>query len=273
MSTHPFNDLKSIQTLQDIMQALRTPVTGCPWDLEQDFSTIAPYTIEEAYEVADAIERGNMDDLRDELGDLLLQAVYHSQMAREENVFTFEDVVEGICAKMIRRHPHVFGDDEAKTAGAVKGFWDKIKAQEDAARATEQPGSASVLDGIPVALPALARAVKLQCKAARIGFDWPEIEPVIDKIEEEIAELKVEIVSGDQKRAEEELGDLMFALANLARHLRIEPEAALQSANAKFSRRFKSVETKLSENGIAADDATLSEMEALWEEVKFEEQK
>ncbi|MGI9415133.1 MAG: nucleoside triphosphate pyrophosphohydrolase [Hyphomicrobiales bacterium] len=273
MSDIPFDDLRSVQTLRAIMAALRTPVTGCPWDLEQSFETIAPYTIEEAYEVADAIERGDMADLRDELGDLLLQAVYHSQMAEETETFTFDDVVEAICTKLVRRHPHVFGDAEARTAGAVKGFWERIKAEE---RAQKQAKSgitqASVLDGVPTALPALMRAAKLQKKASRVGFDWADAAPVLDKIEEEIAELRHEMASGSAPKLEEELGDLLFAVANLARQLNLEPEAALQAANAKFTRRFKAVERKLAANGTAPEGASLAEMDTLWGEVKRDEQ-
>lgn len=271
MTDEPFDDLRSVQTLRDIMGALRAPGTGCPWDLEQDFASIAPYTVEEAYEVADAIERGDMTDLCDELGDLLLQPVYHAQMASEAGHFTFDDVVEGICRKLIRRHPHVFGEEEARTAGAVKGFWERIKAEERADKTREGEEPESVLDGVPVALPALARAVKLQRRAARVGFDWPDAEPVIAKIEEEVGELRHEIASGDAGGMAEELGDLMFALANLARHLGIEPEAALHAANAKFTRRFRVVEAKLRDRGTPAADATLAEMDALWNEAKREE--
>lgn len=272
MSDIPFDDLKSTQTLRAIMAALRTPVTGCPWDLEQNFATIAPYTIEEAYEVADAIERGDMSDLRDELGDLLLQVVYHAQMAEEAGTFVYDDVVEAICTKLIRRHPHVFGDAEARTAGVVKGFWERIKAEEQSEK-QEKDGAAnvSVLDGVPAALPALMRAVKLQKKAGRVGFDWAEAEPVLDKIEEELAELRQEMASGSKQALEEEMGDLLFAVANLARQLDVEPEAALQAANAKFTRRFKSVEQKLAQAGSTPDQSTLDAMDALWDEVKREE--
>lgn len=253
------------------MKALRTPVSGCPWDLEQDFASIAPFTIEEAYEVADAIERDDMGDLCDELGDLLLQVVYHAQMAEEMNSFAFDDVVEAICSKMIRRHPHVFGDAEARTAGAVKGFWEEIKSQEDAAKSDGAVAVGSALDGVPVALPALMRAVKIQRKAARVGFDWPDTAPVFDKINEEVEELRLELKTGDRKKIEEEIGDLLFAIANLGRHLRIEPEAALHGASAKFARRFKSVENKLSERDKAPSQCDLSEMDRLWDEVKREE--
>jgi len=272
MSDIPFNDLRSTATLRTIMEALRTPVTGCPWDLEQSFETIAPYTIEEAYEVADAIQRGDMTDLRDELGDLLLQVVYHAQMAKEAREFTYDDVVEAICTKLIRRHPHVFGDAEARSAGVVKGFWERIKAEEQAEK-QDKDGAAdvSVLDGVPAALPALMRAVKLQKKAGRVGFDWAEAAPVLDKIEEEVSELRQEMANGSQQAVEEELGNLLFAVANLARQLDVEPEAALQSATAKFTRRFKAVEQKLSEAGSSPQDASLEAMDALWEDVKREE--
>ena len=274
MSDIPFDDLRSTQTLRAIMASLRTPVTGCPWDLEQTFRTIAPYTIEEAYEVADAIERGDMSDLRDELGDLLLQVVYHSQMAQEADEFSYDDVVEAICTKLIRRHPHVFGNAEARTAGAVKGFWERIKAEEQSEK-QEKAGAtdASILDGVPTALPALMRAVKLQKKASRVGFDWAAAEPVLDKIEEEIAELRDEMATGQKPAVEEELGDLMFAVANLARQLGVEPEAALQAANAKFSRRFKAVEGKLSAAGKTPEESSLGAMDALWDEVKREEKR
>ena len=274
MSDIPFDDLRSTQTLRAIMASLRTPVTGCPWDLEQTFRTIAPYTIEEAYEVADAIERGDMSDLCDELGDLLLQVVYHSQMAQEADEFSYDDVVEAICTKLIRRHPHVFGDAEARSAGAVKGFWERIKAKEQSEK-QEKAGATdtSVLDGVPTALPALMRAVKLQKKASRVGFDWAAAGPVLDKIEEEIAELRDEMATGPKQAVEEELGDLMFAVANLARQLGVEPEAALQAANAKFSRRFKAVEGKLSAAGKTPEESSLGAMDALWDEVKREEKR
>jgi MazG family protein len=242
--------------LLDIMARLRAP-DGCPWDREQDFATIAPYTIEEAYEVADAIAKGDKAALADELGDLLLQVVYHAQMASEEGSFTFEDVVEAVCRKMIRRHPHVFGDEDARSAGVAKGFWENAKAK-------ERPKGTGTLDGVTVGLPALARAVKLQARAARVGFDWPDRSFVLDKIEEEIAELK-------QANAAEqagELGDLLFALANLARHLEVDPEAALRGTNSKFERRFKHIEAELAKRGKRPADSDLAEMDALWNEAK-----
>ncbi|PKP79106.1 MAG: nucleoside triphosphate pyrophosphohydrolase [Alphaproteobacteria bacterium HGW-Alphaproteobacteria-3] len=253
------------------MARLRDPDGGCPWDLEQDFASIAPYTIEEAYEVADAIERGNMDDLKDELGDLLLQVVFHAQMAKEEGRFDFSGVVQAICEKMTRRHPHVFGDEEQRSAGAVKGRWEEIKAEEKAAKGLAQT---SILDDVPLALPALARAVKLQNRAARVGFDWPDTSLVIDKLNEEMLELSAEVAKGgDADRLEDELGDLLFVYANLARHMKVDPEAALRRANAKFRRRFGRIEEKLAERGLTPEQSTLEEMDALWNEAKAEERK
>jgi MazG family protein len=248
-------------TLRAIMKALRTPKTGCPWDLEQNFATIAPYTIEEAYEVADAIARGDRTDLCEELGDLLLQVVYHAQMAEEEASFTFDDVVEAICRKMVRRHPHVFGDEKARSAKLAKGFWDEMKAK-------EKPGTeAGVLDGVPVALPGLTRAEKLQSKAAKVGFDWPDISYVFDKVAEEIAELK----AAGKEAQPGEYGDLLFAIANLGRHLGIDAEAALRQANAKFERRFAHIEARLKERGKHPAASSLDEMDALWNEAKAAE--
>jgi nucleoside triphosphate diphosphatase len=254
-------DLRSLQTLKDIMAALRTPVTGCPWDLEQSFETIAPYTIEEAYEVADAIQSGDRKHLCEELGDLLLQPVYHAQLAAEEGAFTLEDVIERVNRKMISRHPHVFGDDEARSAGVAKGFWEANKARERAASG-ETPKR--VLDGVPLALPGLTRALKLQAKAAKVGFDWPHVDHVYDKLTEEIDELKL---APQEKRAEE-LGDLLFVLANLARHYGIDPEAALRGANAKFERRFGFIEDELKERGKLPNQSDLTEMDTLWDEAK-----
>ena len=260
-----------IEALLDIMARLRDPDGGCPWDLEQDFASIAPYTIEEAYEVADAIERGNMDDLKDELGDLLLQVVFHAQMAKEEGRFDFSGVVQAICEKMTRRHPHVFGDEEQRSAGAVKGRWEEIKAEEKAAKGLAQT---SILDDVPLALPALARAVKLQNRAARVGFDWPDTSLVIDKLNEEMLELSAEVAKGgDADRLEDELGDLLFVYANLARHMKVDPEAALRRANAKFRRRFGRIEEKLAELGLTPEQSALEEMDALWNEAKAEERK
>jgi MazG family protein len=252
---------RRVETLRAIMQALRAPGTGCPWDLEQNFATIAPYTIEEAYEVADAITRDDRAGLCDELGDLLLQVVYHAQMAAEEKSFTFDDVIEAICRKMVRRHPHVFGDEKARSAKLAKGFWDEMKAKE------KPKAEAGVLDGVPIALPGLTRAVKLQAKAAKVGFDWPDISFVFAKLAEEIAELK----TAGKNEAEAEYGDLLFAAANLARHLGIDPEAALRQANAKFERRFAHIEARLKERGRAPAQSDLVEMDALWDEAKAAE--
>lgn len=260
MTTDPSKlDPRHMETLLAIMQALRTPVTGCPWDLEQSFETIVPYTIEEAYEVADAISRGNRKDLCEELGDLLLQVVYHAQMAAEENAFTFDDVVEAINTKMIRRHPHVFGDEAAKSAKLAKGFWEDMKAKER----PDKP-SKGLLDSVPLALPGLTRALKLQAKAARVGFDWPSVENVYDKITEEISEFRQ---APPQKKASE-LGDMLFALANVARHLGIDPEDALRSTNTKFERRFRHIEQELEKLGKQPKDSNLEEMDALWNAAK-----
>ena len=265
---------KTLADLVSVMAALRTPVTGCPWDLEQSFATIAPYTIEEAYEVADAIERGNRADLAEELGDLLLQVVYHSQLAAEEGAFALPDVIDGITRKMIRRHPHVFGDEAAKSAGAAKGFWETIKAEERA-RKSAAAAPASLLADVPAAMPALTRAVKLQSTAAKVGFDWPDLAPVLAKMEEELAELKAEVSApsapGAQARVTEEFGDLLFVMANVARHLQIEPEDALRRANAKFTRRFGGVEAKLAALGRTPAQSDLAEMDRLWDEAKAEE--
>lgn len=263
------NEAGRIETLLEIMARLRDPDGGCPWDLEQDFASIAPYTIEEAYEVADAIERGDMDELKDELGDLLLQVVFHAQMAKEEGRFDFSDVVRAICEKMTRRHPHVFGDEEQRSAGAVKGRWEEIKAEEKAAKGLAQT---SILDDVPLALPALARAIKLQNRAARVGFDWPDTSLVIDKLNEEMLELSAEVAKGgDPDRLEDEMGDLLFVYANLARHMKVDPEAALRRANAKFRRRFGRIEEKLAAAGKRPEESSLEEMDALWNEAKAEE--
>jgi ATP diphosphatase len=267
---------KDISRLIEIMAALRAPRTGCPWDIEQDFNTIAPYTIEEAYEVADAIQRGDLDDLREELGDLLLQVVYHAQMAEEANEFAFPDVVEAITTKMIRRHPHVFGDEKARSAGMAKGMWEKIKAEEKAekrqarlARGLDpEDHGKGYLDSVPVNLPALTRALKLQEKASRVGFDWGEAAPILDKIEEEIAELREALASGDTASIKDEFGDTLFALVNLARHLKLDSEAALSGTNDKFRQRFHHVEQALKDNGHSLEAATLEEMEALWQQAK-----
>ena len=262
------DEAAGLERLLEIMRRLRDPETGCPWDIEQDFSSIAPYTIEEAYEVADAIERGNMGDLRDELGDLLLQSVYHAQMAEEAGHFAFQDVVRAISDKMLRRHPHVFGDESRdKSAAQQTVDWEKIKAAERAGK----PEATSALDGVAAGLPALMRAIKLQNRAARVGFDWPETAQVVDKITEEAAELVEARDKLGPEELAEEYGDMLFVMANLARHLDIDPEAALRAANAKFTRRFKGVEALLQERGKAPEASDLAEMDALWDEVKRRE--
>ena len=267
---------RDISRLIEIMAALRAPGTGCPWDVEQDFSTIAPYTIEEAYEVADAIARGDPDDLREELGDLLLQVVYHARMAEEAGDFSFGDVVRAITEKMIRRHPHVFGDERARSAGMAEGMWEKIKAEEKASRRQariargldpEDHGK-GFLDGVPVALPALTRALKLQEKAARVGFDWSEAGPILGKIEEEIGELREAMDRADASSIKDEFGDVLFALVNFGRHLKIDAEAALSGTNEKFRNRFHKVERALTDAGSSLEEATLDEMEALWQQAK-----
>ncbi|TCT12375.1 ATP diphosphatase [Tepidamorphus gemmatus] len=267
---------RDIRTLIDLMAALRTPGSGCPWDLEQSFATIAPYTIEEAYEVADAIERGDVEDLRDELGDLLLQVVFHARMAQEAGLFDFGCVVEAITAKLIRRHPHVFGPDTAvrTDAAGVKRLWDGIKAAEKAERAERSataPEPASLLDDVPVALPALTRAVKLQKRAATVGFDWPTAGEVIAKIREEIRELEDAAKAGDRQMVEEEVGDLLFAVANLARHLSVDPETALREANAKFTRRFRHIEARAAAAETPLARLGLEEMDRLWQDAKRSE--
>lgn len=253
---------RAIDELLTLMAALRTPGSGCPWDLEQDFRTIAPYTIEEAYEVADAIERGDLTELKGELGDLLFQTVFHARMAEEQGAFNFEDVARAITEKMKLRHPHVFGDADARNAEEQTRQWEAQKAEERAAK-----GQGGLLDDVPVGLPGLTRAVKLQKRAARIGFDWKNPRDVLDKIAEETSELVDVIDAGDQDRIEDEFGDLLFVIANLSRHLNVDPEAALRRANEKFSRRFRYIERRLGDSGRLGE-ASLEEMEALWIEAK-----
>jgi ATP diphosphatase len=267
---------RDIAGLIEIMAALRTPGTGCPWDLQQDFGTIAPYTIEEAYEVADAIARGDLDDLRDELGDLLLQVVFHARMAQEQGAFDFGGVVEAITQKLIRRHPHVFGDTRNMTPDAVKGLWDRIKAEEKAERAASGKPPAhgtGALAGVPAGLPALMRAFKLQEKAGKVGFDWNDPRAVLAKIREEADEIEAALASGDGEHAKEEVGDLLFAVVNLARHLSVDPDSALRGANGKFERRFGAIEAALAARGKQPSESTLEEMDRLWDEAKAAEQK
>ncbi len=293
-----------IEDLLQLMAALRTPGTGCPWDLAQDYSTIVPYTIEEAYEVADAIARGDMADLRDELGDLLFQVVFYARLAEEDGLFDFFDVVTGVTQKMIRRHPHVFGNSPARSDRDLQAQWDHIKHAERTQKQLEESKRAvprtSLLDDVPLSLPALMRAVKLQNRAARVGFDWPDLLPVLDKLHEELAEFENELsplltedgsgsyqadrsgssaarpsdgsLSGEQKdKIEDELGDLLFVIANLARHLKIDPENALRRSNDKFVRRFRHIEQRLAEHGRSVEDASLDEMEYFWNEIRHAE--
>lgn len=267
---------RDIARLIEIMAALRTPVTGCPWDLEQSFETIAPYTLEEAYEVADAIAKNDMLDLREELGDLLLQVVYHARMAEEDDHFDFGDVVEGVTKKMIRRHPHVFGDENGEKADHVKGIWERIKAEEKAEKLAERQAHGlsedkrRFLDEVPTAFPALQEADKLQRKASKVGFDWNDARLVLDKIREETHELDEELSRSapDKARITDELGDTLFALANLARHLDIDPEEALRRTNRKFRTRFAAIEDHAEKNGTTLLAMTLDEMEAAWQAAK-----
>lgn len=265
---------RDIARLIEIMAALRTPTTGCAWDLAQDFASIAPYTIEEAYEVADAIERGDLVDLRDELGDLLLQVVFHARMAEEQGRFDFGGVVEAITSKMIRRHPHVFGDAGDLSPEEVSALWSKIKAQEKAERAAAHaaaglaPKREGLLADVPSALPGLTRAVKLQARASTVGFDWNDARLVLAKIREETQEIEAALDTGDPDAIADEIGDLLFAVANIARHTHTDPERALRGTNAKFERRFAYIEKKLAEKRRPIEDATLDEMDALWDEAK-----
>ncbi len=264
----PVKPSRDIARLIEIMAALRTPGSGCPWDLAQSFATIAPYTLEEAYEVADAIARADMPGLKDELGDLLLQVVFHARMAEEQGAFDFGGVVEGITAKLIRRHPHVFADAQGRTAEAVKGLWERVKAEEKAERGEAAEGA---LAGVPLALPALTRALKLQEKAGRVGFDWNDARAVLAKIREEADEIEAALDAGARDEAAAEIGDLLFALVNLARHLDADPEAVLRATNAKFERRFAAIESALAARGKTPKDATLAEMDTLWDAAKAAE--
>jgi nucleoside triphosphate diphosphatase len=271
--SRPMPPSRDISRLLEIMAALRTPGTGCPWDLDQNFATIAPYTIEEAYEVADAIARGDLTDLREELGDLLLQVIFHSRMAQEQGAFAFEDVVQTLSEKLIRRHPHVFGEARGLAPQAVKELWERIKQEERTHKAHGRPGEdlGGALAGVPVALPAVTRAVKLQAKAGRVGFDWNDPLAVLAKIREEADEIEAEIVAGDKAAAAGEVGDLLFAVVNLARHLDVDPEATLRATNRKFERRFAAIERALGERGKTPQEATLEEMDNLWNEAKAAE--
>ncbi|MDQ0453754.1 nucleoside triphosphate pyrophosphohydrolase [Rhizobium paknamense] len=266
---------KDIARLLEIMAALRQPDTGCPWDIEQSFETIKPYTIEEAYEVADAIERNDPDDLCEELGDLLLQVVFHARIAEEQGLFSFGDVVQAITRKMIRRHPHVFARSDADTPEAVKAQWDAIKQAEKRERAARrtQRGMAEdkakgLLAEVQRSFPALTEALKIQEKAAKVGFDWDKPEPILDKIEEEIAELREALRDGAQNRVQDELGDLLFALVNIGRHVKSDPEQALRGTNSKFRRRFRHIEESLEKQGEDIHHATLERMEELWQDAK-----
>lgn len=253
-----------IETLLAVMARLRDPNTGCAWDLEQTFATIAPYTVEEAYEVADAIQRGDLADLKDELGDLLFQVVFHARMAEEQGAFAFEDVAAAIVDKMIRRHPHIFSDADQRTRGEQVRAWEEVKAAERAARAP----AAGLLDDIPAAFPGLTRAVKLSKRAAGVGFVWPTTEAVLDKLQEELDEFRAEVASGNRAALREELGDVLFVMANIARDLDIDPEDALREANAKFLRRFRHIEARLAEDGRTPAQSDLAEMDALWNEAR-----
>jgi len=267
---------RDISRLLEIMAALRTPGSGCPWDLEQTFATIAPYTIEEAYEVVDAIARRDLDDLRDELGDLLLQVVFHARMAEEQNAFAFGDVVEAISRKMVRRHPHVFVDKDGRlTPSDVKGAWERIKSEEKAERAARRPAEdtshKSLLAGIKSGQPALTRAMELQRKASSVGFDWNDLRAVLRKIHEEADEIEAALDRGDGGELAGETGDLLFALVNLARHTGVDPEMALRGTNVKFERRFGYIERALAAQGRSLEGASLAEMDALWDEAKEKE--
>jgi len=265
----PPADLRPIDRLLAIMARLRDPGDGCPWDLEQTFATIAPYTVEEAYEVADAIERNDLAHLKEELGDLLLQVVFHARMAEEQGAFGFEDVARAINDKMVRRHPHVFGDESYESLAHQKQGWEELKAAE---RATKGNGkAASLLDDVPVGLPGLTRAVKLSKRAAGVGFVWPTVQDVVVKLHEEVGEMLAEIEAGDLDKARDEIGDVLFVVANLARTLEVDPEDAVRATNAKFVRRFGYVERRLAERGKTPDQSDLAEMDALWDEAKAAE--
>ena len=261
----PLEMLQQLDRIIEIMRRLRDPETGCPWDVEQNFATIAPYTIEEAYEVADAIQRGDVDDIRDELGDLLLQVVFHARIAEEAGLFTLADVARGICEKMIERHPHVFGDETRPEVAQQSRRWEDIKAAERARR-----GQTGVLDDVAAGLPPMLRALKLQKRAARVGFDWPDIAPVIDKLHEETEELRDELAQTqvDMAKVEDEVGDVLFVAVNLARQAGIDPETALMACNAKFENRFRYIEQQVEKNGKKLKETSLEEMESYWQAAK-----
>ena len=263
----PSADLRPIDRLLAIMARLRDREDGCPWDQQQTFATIAPYTVEEAYEVADAIERNDLSDLKEELGDLLLQVVFHARMAEEQGAFAFEDVARAISEKMVRRHPHVFGDEDYGSIEAQKVGWEQLKAEERARKGRQE----SLLDDVPVGLPAPTRAVKLSKRAAGVGFVWPTVQDVMAKLHEEVEELVREVDAGDLEKAREEMGDVLFVVANLARTLDVDPEDALRYTNAKFARRFRHIEQRLAERGKTPDQSDLAEMDALWDEAKAAE--
>jgi len=261
--------MAEIDRLLELMATLRDPQRGCPWDLKQTYATIVPYTLEEAYEVADAIEREDFDELREELGDLLLQVVFYAQIAREEGRFDFESVAAAINDKLVRRHPHVFSDTTFASETEQHAAWEAQKAVERAAKQDEPPEAQSVMEGVARALPALVRAEKLQKRAARVGFDWDALDPVIDKIHEEIEEVRAEVGQPDNHhRLREEVGDLLFAVANLARHLRVDPEEALRHANDKFETRFRGIESRVAAEGRRPEDCSLDELESHWDAVK-----
>jgi MazG family protein len=262
--------MDNLQKLLDIMAQLRDPKDGCAWDVEQTFETIAPYTVEEAYEVAEAIDNNDMESLKDELGDLMFQAVFHARMAEEAGYFNFSDVIDAISDKMIRRHPHVFGDENYRDAEEQTVAWEEQKARERAEKKQK-----SILDGVTVGLPALTRAVKLQKRAARVGFDWPSTSGVIDKLNEEMLEFSEELIADkqDQEKIEEEFGDMMFVYANLARHLKIDPEQALKKANNKFTRRFNKIEQEIVNKESSFGQYSLNELEEFWQQAKIEEKK
>lgn len=265
----PSADLRPIDRLLAIMARLRDAEDGCPWDLEQTFATIAPYTVEEAYEVADAIERNDLADLKDELGDLLLQVVFHARMAEEQGAFGFDDVARAINDKMIRRHPHVFGDESYGSLAEQKAGWDQLKAAERASKARSEV--ASLLDDVPTGLPGLTRAVKLSKRAASVGFVWPTVQDVVKKLHEEVGEMLAEIEAGDLAKTRDEIGDVLFVVANIARTLDVDPEDAVRATNAKFSRRFRYVEAELAKRGKTPNQSDLAEMDALWDEAKAKE--